>query len=154
MTQSNKVDLGEVARSAVAVEGIESAAVFVLRPGSSDLELAGAAGIEGPALEGLTAAVRNPEHPINRGLADDGPTFDVRPMAPGGPALRSHLPLIAMRDERRVAVGVLAVAHEGSLTAGEMAAAPSPRSLIAVSWHVYRPPGVRPLTENGLLRAN
>ena len=117
MTQIDEANLQETARSAVAVDGVESAAVFVLRRGSPDLELAGAAGIEGPPLAGLIAAVRNPEHPIKRSLADDGPTFNVQPMAPGGPALRSHLPLIALRDGRQVAVGVLAVAHQESLTA-------------------------------------
>ena len=115
MTQSDKVDLQEVADAAVGIGGIASAAVFVVRPGSTDLELAGAAGIEGPALEALVAAIQNPDHPINRTLADDGPSFDVRPTAPGGPALRSHLPLIAQRDGRHSAVGVLAVAHEESL---------------------------------------
>ena len=53
-------DLEEVARAAQAVDGIESAAVFVAQPGSSELELAGAAGIDGPPLDGLVAAVRNP----------------------------------------------------------------------------------------------
>ena len=117
MTQIDEANLDEIARSAIAIDGIASAAIFVLRPGSPDLELAGAAGIEGPPLAGLIAAVRNPEHPIKRSLADDGPTFNVQPMAPGGPALRSHLPLLAQRDGRRVAVGVLAVAHEARLTA-------------------------------------
>src|ERR1700704_475832 len=116
MTQIDEANLDEIARSAIAIDGIASAAIFVLRPGSPDLELAGAAGIEGPPLAGLIAAVRNPEHPIKRSLADDAPPFNVQPMAPGGPALRSHLPLLAQRDGRRVAVGVLAVAHEERLT--------------------------------------
>ncbi len=102
-------NLDEVARAAQAVDGIESAVIFVAQPGSSDLDLAGAAGIEGPPLDGLVAAVRNPAHPIASALHDTRPTFDVRPMNPGGPALRSHLPLGGR--------GVLAVAHEGSLSA-------------------------------------
>jgi signal transduction protein with GAF and PtsI domain len=105
----------ELVRSAVGADGIESAALFVVDPVSSALELMAAAGIEGPARDGLVAAVRNPAHPINRSLADDGPTFDVTPMNPGGPALRSHLPLFAVADGRRTAVGVLAVAHDRSL---------------------------------------
>jgi signal transduction protein with GAF and PtsI domain len=119
MTQLDEAGLGEVARSAVAIDGIASAAVFVHKPGSPGLELGAAAGIEGQGLDGLVAAVRTPGHPINRALADDGPTFDVRPMAPGGPALRSHLPLVVVRHERRVTVGVLAVAHERSLSADD-----------------------------------
>jgi hypothetical protein len=108
-------DLEDVARSAVAIEGIESAAVFVAAPGSSALNLRAAAGIEGPPLAGLIAAVADPRHPINSAMSDAGPTFDVRPMNPGGPALRSHLPLAAALDGSPVAVGVLAVAHEASL---------------------------------------
>ncbi len=107
-------DFDEVARAAQTVDGIESAAVFVARPGSSDLDLAGAAGIEGPPLVGLLAAVRDPNHPIARAMHDTAPTFDVRPMNPGGPALRSHLPLGGR--------GVLAVAHEGRLSAASRSA--------------------------------
>jgi hypothetical protein len=76
-------------------------------PGSANLELAAAAGIEGPPLDGLVAAVQSPMHPIARAMDDTAPTFDVRPMNPGGPALRSHLPLGGF--------GVLAVAHDTSL---------------------------------------
>jgi hypothetical protein len=110
-------ELDAVARAAIAIAGIESAAIFVRAPGGSDLELAGAAGIEGPPLDGLIAAVRNPMHPVTRALSDPGPTFDVTPMNPGGPALRSHLPLRsgdATADE--AALGVLAVAHEAPLS--------------------------------------
>jgi hypothetical protein len=101
--------LDDIARAAVEVPGIASAAIFVARPGSSTLELGAAAGIEGPALDGLVAAVKRPDHPIARALTDVGPTFDVQPMNPGGPSLRSHLPLAGR--------GVLAVSHETSLSA-------------------------------------
>jgi hypothetical protein len=110
-------DLDEVVRSAVGVDGIESAAVFVLTPGSAEPELGAAAGIDGVALDRLVTAVADPAHPIRRSMADDGPTFDVVPMNPGGPALRSHLPLLVERDGRSDAVGVLAVAHDGPLDA-------------------------------------
>ena len=93
---------------------VGSAAIFVPRPGSSALELAAAAGIEGAPLAGLVAAVQNPLHPIARAMHDAGPTFDVHPMNPGGPALRSHLPLGGL--------GVLAVAHETSVGTDERAA--------------------------------
>jgi hypothetical protein len=101
-------DLDELTHQALAIDGVESAAIFVTRPGSSELELRAAAGIAGPALDGLVAAVKNPVHPIARALTDEGPTYDVKPMNPVGPALRSHLPL----DGR----GVLAVSHEASLS--------------------------------------
>ena len=42
-------------------------------------------------------------------------TVDVRPMAPGGPALRSHVPLTVTRDGRTSVLGVLALAHEAPL---------------------------------------
>ena len=101
----------------MAVDGVESAAIFVVPHGSTDLELVAAAGIEGQALDGLNAAVSNPAHPIAKALTDDGPTFDVRPMAPGGPALRSHLPIVPVRDGQPEVAGVLAVAHDASLSA-------------------------------------
>jgi hypothetical protein len=95
----------------MSVGDVQSAVIFVVTPGSSDLELAAVAGIDGPALDGLVAAVRNPAHPIVRTLADDGPSFDVLPMNPGGPRLRSHLPLRV--DD--ATIGVLALAHESPL---------------------------------------
>jgi len=110
-------DLEQIARDALDIPGVESAAIFVVRPASADpeLELAAAAGIEGPPLDGLVAAVRNTMHPIARALRDDGPTFDDRPMNPGGPALRSHVPLGSR--------GVLALAHEPPLDAAARATA-------------------------------
>jgi hypothetical protein len=105
--------LDDVAQAAVGIGDIESAAIFVSRAGSAALELAAAAGIDGPPLDGLVAAVENPVHPIARAMHDAGPTFDVRPMNPGGPALRSHLPLGGR--------GVLAVAHDATLSAEDRA---------------------------------
>ena len=115
MTMRDIEDLGAAAERAITIADIGSAVIFVARPGSTELELGGVAGIAGPPLDGLRAAVRNPDHPIRRTMLDDGPTFDVRPMAPGGPALRSHLPLFAVAGGRRTAVGVLAVAHDRPL---------------------------------------
>ncbi len=110
-------DLRRAVRSAIEQPGVELAVVFILRPDLTSLELGAAAGIDGPPLERLADAVRNPAHPITRALADDAPSYDVLPTAPGGPALRSHLPLIAERDGSRSAIGVLAVAHQDSLSA-------------------------------------
>jgi hypothetical protein len=100
-------DLDEVVTAAISLEGIESAAIFVRHPGSTDLELGAAAGVEGPPLDALVAAVRNPEHPITKTMDDAAPSYDVRPMNPGGPALRAHLPLDGH--------GVLAVTYESPL---------------------------------------
>jgi hypothetical protein len=115
MTRQGDPDLQRVVESAIAEDGVESAVLFALRPASSALELVAAAGIEGPALEGLAAAVRNPAHPISRTVEEDTATFDVQPTAPGGPALRSHLPLVVRDGGQRSVAGVLAVAHQHRL---------------------------------------
>jgi hypothetical protein len=114
MDKGAATDLKSIATAALDVGDVESAAIFTRREGSTPLALAAAAGIEGPPLVGLVAAVENPLHPITRAADDAGPTFDVQPMNPGGPALRSHLPLGGL--------GVLAVAHDASLAADDRAA--------------------------------
>ena len=103
---------------AIALPGVESAAIFVAGA-SGALELGASIGVVGPALERLTEAVQNSDHPIARTMVDGVASFDVAPVAPGGPALRSHLPLpIGAADpERRRVIGVLAVAHDRPLDA-------------------------------------
>jgi hypothetical protein len=103
--------LDGLVREAIAIGDIASAVAFTVGPAGA-LGLAAAAGIDGPPLDGLMAAVRDPAHPVARALTDSDATFDVRPMNPGGPALRSHLPLRA--GERTL--GVLALAHQTPLT--------------------------------------
>ena len=115
MTERTDGGLQEVVRKSLTVGDIGSAVIFVVAPGSGALELAAAAGVDGPALDGLVAAVLNPAHPIVRALTDDGPSFDVLPMNPGGPRLRSHLPLRVDGATR----GVLALAHESPLDEGQ-----------------------------------
>ena len=110
--------LDALAGSALEIDGIQSAAIFTASSGLADhsLVLAGVAGISGPALDGLIEAVTNPNHPIRRAFTDSGPTFDVQPMNPGGPALRSHLP-IRRTSGNGAALGVVAVAHDRALDA-------------------------------------
>lgn len=91
--------------------GIESVAIFVRRPGTDALDLGAAAGVTRPALERLIAAVQDPGHPIARTSVENMASFDVTPMAPGGPALRSHVP-VPGAGGGAPASGVLAVAHE------------------------------------------
>jgi GAF domain-containing protein len=109
--------LAEVARAATSVGDVQSAVIFVVDPEGENLRLAAASGIDGSPLDGLVAAVANPAHPVARAVRDDGPTFDVLPMNPGGPKLRSHLPL---RVSNRT-VGVLAVAHDAPVDDEERA---------------------------------
>jgi hypothetical protein len=116
--------LDDIAQAAIGGDGIASAAIFLIGPGASDpqpgpeLRLAGAAGIAGPPLDGLVAAVRDPRHPIRRSLEDAGPTWNVTPRNPGGPALRSHLPLRPPGAPSGPAVGVLALAHDAPVASG------------------------------------
>jgi hypothetical protein len=98
--------------------GIESAAVFIRSGQHDSLEPVATFGLSAPALAGLQAAVGNPAHPIARTATDGVATFDVAPTAPGGPALRSHLPLTITRDGNDVVLGVLALAHERPIGVG------------------------------------
>ncbi len=97
--------------SIAAAIGVASAAIFIVEP-PDGLRIGASVGLEGQARAGLIAAVANPSHPIARTVAAPVPTFDVLPMAPGGPALRSHFPLIVTRGGADAVVGVLALAHD------------------------------------------
>ena len=103
--------LTAVVEAAMAGEDLESAAIFVVS-GDRTLQLVAASGIEGAPLDALKAAVLDPAHPIARSLVDDWPSFDVDPVNPGGPRLRSHLPF---RNDLGDPAGVLAVAHDIAL---------------------------------------
>ena len=100
--------LDDLVHQAMAIPAISSAAIFTGKPGVPGLDLGAAAGVEGAALNGLIAAVQNPLHPVAQAMTDAAPSFDVAPMNPGGPALRSHLPLGGL--------GVVALAHDASLS--------------------------------------
>ena len=132
ISERRRLALDEITGAAISEDEIASVAIFLVPAGDGpgpasereselqpELRLAAAAGIAGPPLEGLVAAVRDPRHPIRRSLRDAGPTWDVAPLNPGGPVLRSHLPLRS-RDASTdaPALGVLALAHEVALTAG------------------------------------
>jgi hypothetical protein len=92
-----------------------SAAIVVVEPATGALKIVASLGLEGAALEGLAAAIRSPQHPIARTVADPVTVIDVRPMAPGGPALRSHVPITATRAGTTTVLGVMALAHEERL---------------------------------------
>ena len=106
MTEST---IQEIADEALAQTGSASAVIFVLGP--SGLDLVGAAGIAGEALDRLVEAVQSPDHPIARTAQGGETEFDVKPIAPGGPALRSHFAMVEEGAPRRV-LGVLALAHQ------------------------------------------
>lgn len=115
VNRSSDAQLPEVVDAAVAIPGIVSAAVFIRAAGSALLSLGAAAGIQGDALRRLSEAAQNASHPIARSFATASASFDETPTAPGGPRLRSHLPLLIDRDGRIDCAGVLAVAHDAPL---------------------------------------
>ena len=102
---------GLLARIAAAT-GAGSGAILVGAGKTGELRIVAAVGLGPEAAAGLTAAVRNPAHAVARTFATGETGFDVLPAAPGGPALRSHLPLIVERDGTERVVGVLALAHD------------------------------------------
>jgi GAF domain-containing protein len=102
---------GLLARIAAAT-GAGSGAILIADGQTSELRIVASLGLDADAAAGLTAAVRNPAHAVARTFATGETGFDVLPGAPGGPALRSHLPLIVERDGTERVVGVLALAHD------------------------------------------
>jgi len=92
--------------------GVESAVIVIVRDELDHLEIAASIGLGDADTAGLAAAVRDPGHPIARTVTTPVSWFDVSPTRPGGPALRSHLPLIVTRDGSDVVLGVLALAHD------------------------------------------
>ncbi len=91
---------------------VESAAIVVVDEPLDRLEIAASIGLADSAVAGLAAAIANLGHPIARTVATPVSSFDVLPTAPGGPALRSHLPLIVTRGGSDIVLGVLALAHD------------------------------------------
>ena len=97
---------------------VESAAILVPDAAREHLEIAASVGLPEAAIAGLVSAVRNPGHPIARTFATPIATFDVLPTAPGGPALRTHVPLVVTRRGVEIVIGVLALAHERPIDTG------------------------------------
>jgi hypothetical protein len=91
---------------------VGSAVILVPSEGRDGVEIVASFGLQGAAVAGLAAAVANPGHPIARTFATPVASFDVLPTAPGGPALRTHIPLVVTRASSEIVLGVLALAHE------------------------------------------
>jgi hypothetical protein len=103
----------QVLTDVLAREADAGSAVIVIVGGQAGgLEIAASFGLGDAARTGLAAAMQDPRHPIARTAATAEAGFDVLPTAPGGPALRSHLPLVITRGGTRTVLGVLALAHE------------------------------------------
>ena len=95
----------------IAGHGAASAAI-VMPDADGALGIVASFGLDAAAAAGLTGAMTNPGHPIATTMHETTPTFDVLPTVPGGPRLRSHLPLVVTRDGTDAVLGVLALAHE------------------------------------------
>jgi hypothetical protein len=92
--------------------GAGSGAIFTRDGETGDLRIVASLGLDEDGAAGLTAAVRNPAHAVARTAATGESAFDVLPGAPGGPRLRSHLPLVIGPGDAPEVIGVLALAHD------------------------------------------
>jgi hypothetical protein len=90
---------------------VASAVVFAIPANGAGLALVAKVGLDDSSARALASAVENPAHPIARTSTNAEVRFNVQPTAPGGPALRSHLPLVVTRGGTDRALGVLALAH-------------------------------------------
>ena len=117
----------QVLTDALARAAGAASAVIVIPAGrAGGLAVAASFGLGDAPRTALATAILNPDHPIARTAATGQAGFDVLPTAPGGPALRSHLPLVSTRDGADTVLGVLALAHERPI-----------------------PPALRPLLQSG-----
>ena len=119
--------------------GVGSAAIVAKRGDGAGLEIVASFGLDERAAAGLSAAIARPTHPIARTFAEPTPTYDVTPVNPGGPKLRSHLPLIVTRDGSEKVVGVLALAHEDPIDAEDRAILEAVADLAAVAIERHAP---------------
>jgi GAF domain-containing protein len=128
----------ELLLAAIADQLDFESAVIVVVDGPDRLWIASSIGLEDPAVAGLADALRNPEHPIARTVGDPVPSFDVLPTVPGGPALRSHLPLSVARSGTSSVLGVLALAHHRPLDAESRRLLEAAADLAAVAVERHR----------------
>jgi GAF domain-containing protein len=92
--------------------GSGSGAIFERDGATGELRIVASLGLDEDGAAGLTAAVRNPAHAVARTAASGEAGFDVLPGNPGGPRLRTHLPLVLGLDVASEVIGVLALAHD------------------------------------------
>jgi diguanylate cyclase (GGDEF)-like protein len=114
--------------------GAQSAVIFGQDPDRPTVEPIASQGLDQSTLDTLTAGVTaQPDHPIRRAISDATAGFDVTPVQAGGPALRSHLPLVVTRDDVDLPLGVLAIAHDQPLDDGQRRMATAIAQLAAVA---------------------
>lgn len=130
--------LGGLLATTIDQLGIASAVIVVRAPDTGELAIVGSAGLGDQAATGLLAAMQDPTHPIVRTFAEPAPSFDVLPTRPGGPALRSHLPLIIGPTDVPTVVGVLALAHAEPIDEGSRALLSAVTDLAAATLRMER----------------
>ena len=114
--------------------GAESAVIFGQDPDRPTVEPIASHGLDAASLESLTAAVTSlSDHPIRRSITEGSVAFDDAPIREGGPALRSHLPLVVTRDEVDLPLGVLAIAHQNPFNDAQRRIATAIAQLAAVA---------------------
>jgi GAF domain-containing protein len=118
---------------------VASGAIFLVTQPDGGLQIAASYGLSEDAAAGLSAAVRDPAHSVAGTVTDPVATFDVLPRAPGGPALRSHLPLIVRRHGQDVVVGVMALAYDPPMDADSRAVIEAVADLAAVAVELHAP---------------
>jgi GAF domain-containing protein len=128
----------QVLIDAIGAETAVASAAIVI-DGDGGLEIVATFGLDDANRAGLAEAIRRPTHPIARTFADMTPIFDVQPTAPGGPALRSHLPLTVTRGGTDHVLGVLALAHDRPTDAEMRPVLQAAADLAAVAIERYRP---------------
>ena len=114
-TDDPATSLNTILDAICAAFDASSGAVVVVEQPSGGLRIAASFGLGAEAATGLGHAIENPGHPIARTVATPVPSFNVLPTVPGGPVLRSHIPLIVTRSGVDVVLGVLALAHDAPL---------------------------------------
>jgi GAF domain-containing protein len=91
--------------------GVGSAVIVVVGE-DHDLEIVASIGLGDAAAARVAGAIAHPAPPIARTVREPVSSFDVAPTVPGGPALRSHVPLIVTRGGTDAVLGVLALAYD------------------------------------------
>lgn len=113
LAHRDSVEAGlQVLTDALARAADAGSAVIVVVRQDGGLGIVSSFGLDDAPRAALAAAVRDPRHPIAVTAATGEAGFDVLPIAPGGPALRSHLPLAVTRGGTDRVLGVLALAHQ------------------------------------------
>jgi hypothetical protein len=141
LAREDDLDAGLQAILDATAEALDVASAAIVTRDRLDgaLEIAASFGLDAAAAAGLTEALKRPTHPVTRTFEATSPTYDVAPTVPGGPALRSHLPLIVTRQGDATILGVLALAHDEPIEPATRPIVEAAANLTAVAIERHRP---------------